>query len=99
MITKTFYLNLHNPVTNLQDYDPIEAYKICTNMINKYFGGGEISQKPIKLWNENWNEKIVTMLEIKVMTDKDHAEFLNILKILYNQEEMLTEIITEDKNL
>lgn len=99
MSQKTFYINLNNPVTNIQEYDPIEAYKVCTNLINKYFDNGIISQKSIKLWDENWKEKIISMIEIKVITENDHAEFLNILKVIYNQKDILVEIMTEDKNM
>lgn len=88
----TFYLNLNDPKTNLIQYDPIEAYKVCTNLIKSQFSGGNINQKDMTIKKDDWTAKIIKALEIQVSTDKPYDIFLAILKTIYAQDEILIKI-------
>ena len=88
----TMYLGLNDQDTKIQKYWVVEAYKICMNLVGDFFGGGTISEWQWFFKHEDGQIVIEKSLIITTMTDKNHKDFVENLKKVFNQESILVEI-------
>lgn len=73
-------------------YDPIEAYKVCMNLVKSQFGEGNINQRDLTIKKDDWTAIVTKTLEIEISTDKPYDIFLAILKTIYAQDKILIKI-------
>ena len=88
----TMYLGLNDKDSKLQNYGTVEAYKICMNLVWDFFGGGTISEWQWFFKHEDGQIVIEKSLIITTMTDKNHKDFVENLKKVFNQESIMVEI-------
>lgn len=88
----TMYLWLNDKDSKLQNYGTVEAYKICMNLVGDFFGGWTISEWQWFFKHEDGTIVIEKSLIITTMTDKNHVEFIQNLKKVFNQESVMVEI-------
>lgn len=92
MKKKTFYLWLCDKDTKIQAFGIVEAFKITMNLVGKHFGGGTIMEGQWFYVHDNGEIVKENSLIISTVTDKEHWEFIETLKTLFNQESILVEI-------
>ena len=93
----TLYLGLNDKDTKVQEINTIEAYKIVTNLVTEYFGGGTIFEANGIYKHDDGTIVTEKTLRIELMfTDKNTIiEFISILKKVFNQES----IILQEQNI
>jgi len=84
-----FYLNLNDPITNLELYDSVEAYKVCMNLVKSEFRNWTIRKKKLTMKDKTWVTKTIIALIITIKTDKNYSWFLWVVKKAYNQSKIL----------
>lgn len=93
----TLYVGLNDKDTKTQKIDTIEAYKIVENMLASMFDGGTIfAAKGIYKHDDNTivieNTLRIEILEFDNSIIENVREFVNILKMNFNQESIAVQI-------
>ncbi len=88
---KTFYIGLSDKDTKVQKFTDVEAYKIVMELVGKFFWGGTIYSWKGFYTHENGEVVIENTLICTTTTELDHAEFVNQVKTILNQESVLVE--------
>ena len=89
---KTFILGLFDKDTKQQVFSTTEAYKVIEKMVCKFFWWGSISESRWVYTHDNWKIVIEPSISIISFTEKDHKEFVELLKDIFNQESILVDI-------
>lgn len=84
----TLYLGLNDKDTKVQKISTLEAYKIVSNICAKMFGGATIFEAQGVYTHDNGQIVFEKTLRIEILFAEleQIKEFVNILKITFNQE-------------
>lgn len=97
----TIYLGLNDKDTKVQKISTLEAYKIVSNLIAAKFEGGTIFEANGVYRHENGAIAVEKTLRIELLFAERPAvvEFVNILKVLFNQEAVAVQEETVNSEL
>lgn len=90
------YIWLNDKNTKKQEINTIDAYKIATNLLIKYFGGWTINEWKGVYTHENWDVVIENTLICSICTSEKIEDFIKDCKIIYNQESIMIEKINSE---
>lgn len=102
MIKKfTLYLGLNDKDTKTQKIATVEAYKIVSNLITAKFDGGTIFEAHGLYKHEDGQFVDETTLRIELLfaAVEDVREFVNTLKVIFNQESVAVQQEVIDSEL
>ena len=84
---------LNDKDSKQQEILTLDAYKIATNLLIKYFGGGTINEWKGVYTHDNWEIVVENTLICSICTSESINEFVEQCKILFNQESVLIQEI------
>lgn len=91
----TIRLGLNDKDSKKQEVTTLDAYKIVNNLLVRTFWIWTISESFWIYTHENWEVVQEKTLVIDLYTDKDYYDFVEELKILFNQESVM--VLIQDK--
>jgi hypothetical protein len=87
----TFYVGLLDKDTKVQRFTTVEAFKIVERVTADHFGGGTISESTGIYKHDDGTVVVEPSLRIEVYATCGHADYVELLKAVLNQESILVE--------